>query len=153
MIRLMATLLAFLTSVAYAAQEGEVAAAAKVQYPAATWQERSVLSGDFSCHGKAELAILGTSPKFIVVAIFTNGLSSKPVFLEYSAKARKAKTAALTKESRDFKPGEAGGDSGEVPEGYTPSKTCVGLNLSDGDTDSAHIYWDTTYKQFLDWTL
>jgi hypothetical protein len=28
-----------------------------------------------------------------------------------------------------------------------------GLNLSDGETDSAHIYWNYKSHRFEDWTL
>jgi hypothetical protein len=148
------TLLAvFVASAVLAAQGDDVATAAKVHYPRATWQPKSLLVGDFSCSGKQEFAILGTSTEHIVVAVFTAGLSVKPQVLEYSAKARVAKWAVLTKESRDFKPGELEADLGYLPEGLTPSKTCSGLNLSDGEVDSAHIYWDTKSKRFTDGVL
>lgn len=147
--RATATLLALLTTVAYAANEGSVAVAAKAFYPDATWQERSVLRGDFSCRGKSDVAIIGTSVEFIVVAIFTGGLDSTPQILKYSTKVRTAKTAVLTKESLDLSPEELEG----MPEGFKASKTCSGLNLSDGEVDSAHIYWNAKYQTFTDWTL
>jgi hypothetical protein len=146
--RTASALLAFLATVTCAAQEASVSAAAKTYYPSAIWQERSVLMGDFSCHGRQEVAILGASAQFIVVAIFTRGLGAEPVILKYSTKVRNAKSTVLTKESRDFEQGD-----GNEPEGYTPSKTCSGLNLADGEVDSAHIYWDTKYQRFLDWSL
>jgi hypothetical protein len=154
MYRAVPTLLAGLISgVALAAQGDEVATAAKSHYPKAAWQAKSLLEGDFSCSGREEFAILGTSAEHIVIAIFTKGLKAKPEILEYSAKARVPQSAILTKESRDFQPGEFKADLGYLPEGLTPSKTCSGLNLSDGEVDSAHIYWDTTRKRFTDWTL
>jgi hypothetical protein len=149
MYRTTATLLALLISVHCAAEEANVAVAAKAFYPNAKWQERSVLRGDFSCQSKSEVAILGTSDEFIVVAIFISGLDSKPQILKYSAKVRVAKTAVLAKESLDLKPDELE----DMPEGFKPSKTCSGLNLSDGEVDSAHIYWNTKYRVFTDWTL
>ena len=42
---------------------------------------------------------------------------------------------------------------GELPEGLRPSRTCKGLNLSDGKVDSAHIYWNRKARRFDDWSL
>jgi hypothetical protein len=148
------TLAAVLAVVTSAAEDGgAVVAAVKAYYPDATWQEKSVLTGDFTCQGKQNLAILGTSEKVIVIAVFANGLGTKPEFLEYSAKVRVAKWAVLSKETRDYKPGELEGEIGYLPDGFTPSKTCSGLNLTDENTDSAHIYWDAKSKHFRDWVL
>jgi hypothetical protein len=37
--------------------------------------------------------------------------------------------------------------------GFQQSKTCKGLNLSDGETDSAHIYWNHKALRFGEWQL
>jgi hypothetical protein len=117
-----------------------------------TWRKESV-AGDFSCRGKLERAILGTNKALIVVAIFLRGLDKPPEVLRYSASVRNAATAVLTVESMDFDPKEFERKVGHIPSGMRPSKTCKGLNMSDGEIDSAHIYWDHDAKRFSDWVL
>lgn len=53
-------------------------------------------------------------------------------------------------EDLDFEPKQMR-EVGMVPPGLRPSKTCMGLNLSDGNVDSAHIYWNREAKRFDDW--
>src|SRR6267378_339428 len=100
----MRTLLAgFVMAFAAAADASpEVVAAAKKAYPAADWQEKSVVHGNFSCRGRNETAVLGTSKAEIVVAVFLNGLERKPEILRYSTKTRAAESAILTTEPLDF---------------------------------------------------
>lgn len=129
-----------------------VAAAAKRFHPSAHWQERSVVQGDFSCRGRRELAILGTSQTEIVVAVFLNGLSRKPELLQFSASVRNAESAVLTTETLDFSVQEFESEVGPLPEGLRPSKTCRGLNMSDQETDSVHIYWNRKSRQFDGWS-
>jgi hypothetical protein len=110
------------------------------------------ISGErgFHCRGQKEQAILGTNVTEIVIAVFVNGINMRPEVLRYSAKARSAKTAELTVEALDYDPTA---DIGYELPGFRRSKSCKGLNLSDGQTDSAHIYWNRESKRFEDWTL
>jgi len=132
-----------------------VEAAAARFVPDVTWRAGSVVKGDFSCRGRVEQAILGTNPADIVIAIFLHGTTKPPEILRYSAKARRAESAELKIESLDFTPQElkeiADSIGGEIPPGLRASKTCKGLNLSDGD--SAHIYWNHKARRFDDWSL
>jgi hypothetical protein len=128
--------------------EPSVQAAAAKYVPGINWRPKSVVSGDFSCRGKMESAILGTSPSEIVVAVFLKGLSSRPQVLRYSARVRDAASAVLETENLDFDPEEA---LGYALPGFHRSKTCKGLNLSDGKIDSAHIYWNHESLRFDDW--
>ncbi len=117
------------------------------------WQRKSILSGDFTCKGKREIAILGTSAKEIVVAVFQPP-ARKPVdLLRYSAVARNPNSAILEIESLDFDLKEFERDVGYVPNGLKPSKTCVGLNMTDQMIDSAHIYWHRKNRRFESWSL
>ena len=104
------------------------------------WQRRSIVSGNLSCHARKERAILGVSATEIVIAVFVNGLDVRPEVLRYSGKARNPKTAELKIEDLDYDPKEM---IGSDLDGFQRSKSCKGLNLSDGETDSAHI----TYRQ------
>ena len=129
----------------------EVAAARFV--PDVKWRPASVVTGDFSCRGRRETALLGTNQSDIVIAIFLNGLGKPPEALRYSAKARRAESAELIVEDMDYDPKELANSIGSAPEGMRPSKTCKGLKLDDGYTDSAHIYWNHVARRFDDWTL
>jgi hypothetical protein len=90
---------------------------------------------------------LGVNASEIVIAVFANGLKARPEILRYSAKARRAE---LTVEDLDYDPKQ---DIGYELDGFQRSKSCKGLNLGDGFTDSAHIYWNRKSHRFEDWTL
>ena len=130
-----------------------VVAAASKLVPGVTWKGESIVVGNFSCQGRVERAILGTTKSEIVVAVFLGGLSKPPKVLRYSAKTRDPSTSELEIEDGDFDPKEFESEVGYIPDGLRPSKTCKGLNLSDGKIDSAHIYWNHNAKQFNDWVL
>jgi hypothetical protein len=124
-------------------------AAAAKYVSGVSWRSTSVVFGDFSCRGRVERAILGTDRTDIVVAVFLNGTKGRPEVLRYSAKIRNPASAELTTEDLDYEPKN---DPGYDLPGFRRSKTCKGLNLSDGMIDSAHIYWDHKSQRFGDWT-
>ena len=128
------------------------AAAAKRFHPSAIWQEHSVVHGDFSCRGRREVAVLGTSQTEIVVAVFLNGLSAKPELLQYPASVRHAGSAVLTTETLDFSVQDFEREVGPLPEGLRPSKTCLGLTMSDREIDAVHIYWNRKARRFVGWS-
>jgi hypothetical protein len=124
-----------------------VAAAAKYLSDV-QWRGNSVLTADFSCRGYREQAILGIDASDIVIAVFLDGTSVRPRVLRYSAKVRDRSSAQLKLEDQDYDPStEIGSD---LP-GFKRSRMCKGLNLSDGEIDSAHIYWNHLMQRFEDW--
>jgi len=127
-----------------------VETAAAKYVPGVTWKAQSLVSADFTCRGRKEQAILGVSASEILIAVFVNGIHARPEVLRYSAKARHAESAELTIEDQDYDPTQ---DIGVEPEGFQRSKSCKGLNLADGFTDSAHIFWNRKTHRFADWTL
>ena len=131
-----------------AAQPPSITTAATKHVPEVRWQAKSVVAADFTCRGRKEQAILGTSRSEIVIAIFVNGTDQPPQILRYSAEVRDPRTATLAVEDLDYDPNEVG----PLP-GFKASRTCKGLNLSDGQVDSAHIYWNHTAARFDDWVL
>ena len=154
MTKLSITLLLLLAACfAKGATEDFVLSAAKAADRTVTWQAKSILKADFTCQGKAEFAILGTSQIHIVVAVFRPP-SKKPLeVLRYSATARSPESAILEIEPLDFDINELERDVGYIPDGLQPSKTCVGLNMTDQMSDSAHIYWHRQRKRFENWVL
>jgi hypothetical protein len=135
-------------AVLHAASQSAAATAAAKFFPAITWRPTSVITADFTCRGRKEEAILGATTSEIVVAVFVNGITQAPEVLRYSARARNPRTAKLTIESLDFDPRKEEGY--DLP-GFRRSRTCKGLNLADGEVDSAHIYWNHDAKRFDDW--
>jgi len=128
-------------------QEALIRAATRY-FPGVNWRPGSVVLADFTCVGHKQQAILGINSTEIVIAIFINGPGSQPKVLRYSAKSRNPAHATLTAEGLDYDPTE---DPGYELPGFRRSKSCKGLNLSDGETDSAHIYWNYASRQFNDW--
>ena len=139
-------------SQAIAQRPPSIEASAARYVPEVNWRANSVVRGNFSCQGRMESAILGTSQSQIVIAIFLNGSTQPPEVLRYSAKARRAASAVLAIEDMSLDLKEFEKDVGYVPEGLRPSKTCKGLNLSDGYIDSAHIFWNHVARRFDDWS-
>jgi hypothetical protein len=139
-----------LTQLSLAQDRAAIEKAAAGYVPGVAWLTRSVVTGDFTCRRRGEQAILGTNESEIVIAVFVNGIKARPEVLRYSAKARNAKTAELTIEDLDYDPKQ---DLGYELPGFRRSKSCKGLNLGDGLTDSAHIYWNHVSHRFEVWTL
>ena len=85
----------------------------------------------------------------IAIVVFLHGTRKRPEILRFSATVRNPDSAELTVESLDYNPeAEIGAD---LP-GFQRSMTCQGLNLSDGEVDSAHIYWNHNSNHFEDWS-
>jgi hypothetical protein len=116
------------------------------------WQEGSVLTADFSCAGKAQSAILGTSDKEIVVAVFTQSLAKPPEVLRFASEDHNPAEAKIRLEDSSLTKDEIASLSNATPPGYRPSKTCKGLRLSDDSSGAAHIYWDRDGRRFDSWT-
>ncbi len=129
-------------------QHAAIPAAASRFVPGTTWQPQSVVEADFTCRGRREQAILGFTADEIIIAVFIGGATQPPEVLRYSARVRDPRAARLTTEGLDWDPKR---DEGIDLPGFQWSRTCKGLNLSDGKIDSAHIYWNHVAKRFDDW--
>jgi hypothetical protein len=98
------------------APPAEVRAAAERIDAGAAWQESSVLSGDFACDGKLRHAILGSTGRGLMVALFRDDLAQAPeLLLLPSGQA----SALLTADER--------GPAAHL----SPSAACPGLRLGD----------------------
>jgi hypothetical protein len=125
-----------------------VASAASRFAPRVMWQDKSVITAEFTCDGRHAQAILGTTATQIVVAVFVNGLDQKPEVLEYSTQMRSPATARMTAESLDYK--SKSPETPDLRKFHFPS-TCRGLRLDDGRAAAAHIFWNPELKAFADW--
>ncbi len=130
-----------------------VVSAAAAADRSVSWQKNSILSGDFTCQGKREYAILGTKPQQIFVAVFQPPSQRPLEILLYSGVERHASSAVLAVESLDYDIKKLEQGLGWLPDGLQPSKSCVGLNISDGRIDSVHIYWHRKHRRFTGWSL
>ena len=132
-------------------QRQQVLNAANKFMPGITWQAKSVLVADFSCHGRSEPAILGTShsetaSRYAVAAIFLDGLNKQPEL--FFDNVHEPDDVELKMESLDYDPKE---EIGQTLQGFKRSRTCQGLNMADNHTDSLHIYWNEDLRDFDDW--
>lgn len=152
-VRLAVLMIFLVASSVRAGENAQLLAAASRADSNVSWQEKSIVRGDFTCNGRKELAILGTSPNEIVVAVFGVD-SAKPVgVMRFSASVWNPESAVLVTEPLDFTRDEFVREVGFLPEGLQPSKTCLGLNMSDQRVDSAHIYWDRANRRLKSWSL
>ena len=130
-----------------AEQRIAIVSAANKYIPGVTWHSESVISGDFTCRGRIEQAILGITAQEIVIVVFINGLENRPEILR--DKVHTPADAELTIENLDYDPNE---QAGVELEGFLRSKECKGLNIADNHVDSFHVYWNHKDGRF-DWWL
>ena len=130
---------------ANAEQRIAIVSAANKHVPDVTWHSESVISGDFTCRGRNEQAILGITAKEIIVVVFIDGLQNKPEILR--DKVHTPADAELALEDLDYAPEE---QIGVELEGFQRSKVCKGFNIADHHVDSFHVYWNHKDSKF-DW--
>ena len=135
------------------AQTVSVDAAVARYVPQVDWHPSSALTGDFSCQGKQEQAIAGVTRSEVVVAIFLHGLDSTPQVLRYASTAKGRNAIEMVAERQDFDVRRMEQMLGEVPSGMRPSKTCKGIHLINGKSDSIHIYWNHDKRIFDYWVF
>jgi len=116
------------------------------------WVNSSTVKVDINCDGVPDVAKIGYVDEHVRLAV-TLGASNKTQVLEFGLGDSMAQDslcgtdAALAIEDTDYDLTEA---LGENPEGFQRSKTCKGLNVSAGECDSMHIYWNRVKKN-IDW--
>jgi hypothetical protein len=118
------------------------------------WNVSSTVFGDFTCRGQNDMAMFGTSERSgFVVMIQPARKGARTDYLLFAARGRDSKNMHLKIESLDFD-GNAGfkNEVSSVPPDLVPSRTCKGLSLGDGETDSHHIYWNRAKRVFQSWS-
>ncbi len=144
-----------LLGVAHAAEPStaSVAAAAKRFSPATDWMANSVATGDFTCEGRVQHAILGRSRSGVVVAIFTNQLKSKPQLLRFEPDPRAAEGPELQLDDLSFEDEDFWKEVSSLAPGLRKSKTCKGLSIHGGERDALHIFWNLSRRRFETWSF
>ena len=114
------------------------------------WETKSELHADFDCDGRPDQAFLGRNDGRVYVGVVRAAVQ-KPEILDFSVdagiqKAICAEPAKLVVESLDYDPTDAVGPI----DGFHRSRRCRGLELSGGQCDSIHLFWNHGSKN-LDW--
>jgi hypothetical protein len=113
-----------------AAQSPSIEAAAARFVPDVVWRPLSVVTAGFSCQGRKQYAIPGASKSenqryFVTRKIRHRSFSRRKI---WTTTQRKTWDSIFPVSRR--------------------SRTCKGLNLTDAETDSAHIYWNHETRRF-----
>ncbi len=119
------------------------------------WNVSSTVFGNFACQGQRDMAILGVSERTgYVVMVQRARKGTKPTYLTFATRGRDPGNLRLAIEDLDFESNEdIKRELEATAPGLRPSKTCKGLSLGDGESDSHHIYWDRQRKTFMSWSL
>jgi hypothetical protein len=109
------------------------------------WDSTLSVVGDIDCDSRADTAVIGRMSKSIQVGIVF-GVPAPPNISTISIapevqNALPTGDVTLATESIDYDPVNEEEGPGEL-EGFRRSSSCIGLNLSDGETDSMHMYWN-----------
>ena len=119
------------------------------------WDESSVVRADIDCDGLLDTAKLGYIENRVRLSV-TFGANRSPQIIEFGLgesgrQSSLCGTIAILKvEDMDYDLKEI---FGENPEGFKQSNTCKGLNVSAGDCDSMHIFWNHKTKHINWWRL
>ena len=118
--------------------------------PEVRWDAKSGMRADFDCDGRPDRAFLGRNEGRVYVGL-VRAAAQNPEVLDFAVDGRIqeaicAEPAKLVIESLDYDPTE---DVGPV-DGFRRLRTCKGLELSGGECDSIHLFWNHALKR-LDW--
>jgi hypothetical protein len=117
--------------------------------PTATWDAESV-HADLDCDGQIDVAHLGHRAGGVIVGVVP-AAGREPQVLTFAVAAGSqqaicAEPVRLAWESLADGPPE---DVAPIP-GYPTSTSCKGLELSGGECDAVHVFWNLNTRRF-DW--
>jgi len=129
----------------------------KREYPNLKINDKHIFTADINCDGYKDYALYGQVNNFVKVVVIHGPIVNKNIFdtlkIRFGFSGYQdvvpGKKFYFSLESLDF---DIEAAIGEV-EGFQRSKVCKGLNISDGMTDSFHIYYDHKMKQLVWWRL
>ena len=153
--RLLVVACSALFGVAHATEPStaSVIAAAKRFSPGTNWFAKSVTTGDFTCKGRTQQAILGRSRSGLVVAIFTKHIGSRPDLLRFEPDLRAAEEPELQVDDLHFEDEELWKEVSSLAPGLRKSGTCKGLSIHGGERDALHIFWDLSRTRLETWSF
>ena len=121
-------------------QQISIQTAAARFLPDVKWLPKSVVTADFTCQGRKQQAILESRVDQAIGGI----PEALPASGDRSLLGN-SDSVVLKAEGLDYNPKE---DMDFPLPGFRQSKTCKGLNLSDGETDASHLYWNHDALRF-----
>jgi hypothetical protein len=119
------------------------------------WNVTSTVFGDFTCSGKKDIAMYGTSEKSgYVVMIQPAKKGAKPSYLVFPDQRPDPSSIEFIVESLDVARDKAlQKELRFAAPTFRSSKKCKGLLFRVGDTDAKHIFWDRRARAFKWWSL
>jgi len=141
-------------SLCAAQTEREALDSLRAANPGIRWEAHATRL-DFDCDSAIDYAFLGRASRHIYVAVFLTR-TRKVTGLQFGISAGVqaaicAEPASLTAESLDFDPSTSE-EIGPL-EGFRRSASCKGLELSGGECDPIHLYWNHTQGRMSWWRL
>lgn len=128
------------------------------KYAGVNWDKKSIIKADINCDGKGDAAVLGKEGEKVVVAVIRGPLDKESkihltrlLVGKHSQDSLCGRRARLSIEDQDYDPSEI--FDGEPLSGFRRSKTCKGINVSDGECDSFHFFWNHELKTLQWWRL
>ncbi len=119
--------------------------------------ESDNVQGDFDCDGKIDTANIQTINKEVVLSVEL-GNKNKSNKLTFGLDNPSSQTSLCGTVA--YLSTEPPSDSeyfemalGERPEGYNTNSQCLDLNISSGECDSVHVYWNHNTSMFNWWRL
>ena len=111
--------------------------------------------GDINCDGKPDSAeIVKTASTVTLKVTLNDGTKANELSFGLGQPDRQDALCGVTPILKDEKLADDLSDAlGQNPQGYKASPHCVGLNISDGDCDSIHVYWNHQTKMLNWWRL
>lgn len=112
----------------------------------------SKVIADINCDGKPDSAEIVKAENIVTLKVMLNdGTKSNELSFGLGQPNRQDALCGVDPILKKEKLAEDLSDSlGQNPPGYKPLPSCAGLNISDGDCDSIHIYWNQSTKM-LNW--
>ncbi len=112
-------------------------------------------SGDIDCDGKADFAQLVQSNARLLLKVELSGEAkvNELVFGLGRADRQDSLSGVHPTLGVEQLSDDLSDALGENPQGYTAVPGCFGLNISDGESDSIHIYWNSEARMLNWWRL
>ena len=126
-----------------------------ILFPITCFSETDYVEGDINCDGNKDSArISQANGKVVLTVILHDGSMANELSFGLGNPTRQDALCGVT---ANLKPEEMQDDLssilGENPEGYEPSRECIGLNISGGECDSIHLFWNHVSEEMNWWRL
>ena len=124
-------------------------------FPIACFSETDDVEGDINCDGNKDSArIAQVNDKVVLTVVLHDGTIANELSFGVGDPMRQD---ALCGMSAHLNSEQMTEDLSVIleqnPEGYRPSSACIGLNISGGECDSIHIFWNHVTNELNWWRI